>query len=211
MLARFLKFRAKDPLWDHFVNSSPVDPKNDLNPHIQVAPEGAIYPVKTEESDPATLSRTIKELGQWLGVDMVGIVALESSTTPTRGPSDAGGGAEAEVGEGESASDQRPYPFAVVCGVLADYDPEEAKGLGGQQAVQKGAVVSHYLRAYIRELGYRAVFGGPDHLSVAEAAGLGRMDEHGRFVTKNKRPYVHIAEVISTDLHMAPDGALKNV
>ena len=209
MLARFLKFREKDPLWNHFVNSSPVDSKNDLNPHIQAAPVGAIYPVKTEESDPATLSRTIKELGQWLGVDMVGIVALESSTTPTRGPSDAGGGAEAEVGEEESASDQTPYPFALVCGVLADYDPEEARGLGGQQALQKGAVVSHYLRAYIRELGYRAVFGGADHLAVAEAAGLGRMDERGRFVTTSKRPYVHISGVIFTDLPMAADGTLE--
>ena len=211
MLARFLKFRAKDPLWEHFVSSSLVDPKNDLNPHIEAAPVGAIYPVKTEESDPVTLSQTIKELGQWLGVDMVGIVALDPSMLPAHGSSDAGGDAEAEEGTQESEGDQRPYPFAVVCGVLADYDPEEARGLGGQQAVQKGAVVSHYLRAYIRELGYRAVFGGADHLSVAEAAGLGRMDEHGRFVTKNKRPYVHIAEVISTDLPMAPDGALKNV
>jgi len=211
VLARFRKFRAKDPLWDHFVNSSPVDSKNDLNPHILVAPEGAIYPVKTEESDPVKLSQTIKELGQWLGVDMVGIVALEPSTTPAHGSSDTGAVAEAEEGPEESASDQRPYPFALVCGVLADYDTEEARGLGGQQAVQKGAVVSHYLRAYIRELGYRAVFGGADHLSVAEAAGLGRMDERGRFVTKNKRPYVHISEVISTDLPMAADGTLKNV
>ena len=74
--------------------------------------------------------------------------------------------------------------------------------------MQKGAVVSHYLRAYIRESGYRASFGGADHLSVAEASGLGRIDKGGRFVTNKKSPYVHISQTISTDLPLAADATL---
>ena len=208
MLSRLLKLGTKDPLWDHFINRSPVDPRNDLTPHIQDAPEGAIYPVKTEVSDPETMSRTIKELGRWLGADMVGIVALERSGNQTSGPLDAADNVDATQSGRGSGGDSRPYPFALVCGILTEYDPDEAKGLGGQQAVQKGAVVSHYLRAYIRETGYRATFGGADHLSVAEASGLGGIDKGGRFVPNKKGPHVHISQVISTDLPLAADAKL---
>ena len=193
----------KDRLWDHFVNSPPADPKNDITPHILAAPEGRVYPVKTESSDPETMSRTVKELGQWLGADLVGIAALDSSPQP----------AELPEGEGSSQADgadgqEQPFPFAIVCLVLSDYDPAKSKGLGGQKAVQLAAVVSHHLRAYIRELGYRASFAGPDPVAVAEAAGLGQRDQSGRFITGKKSSHAIISQVISTDLPMAPDGQL---
>ncbi len=39
----------------------------------------------------------------------------------------------------------------------------------------------HYLRSYIREMGYQAVIGGVDSFQVATKAGLGRLDSSGRF------------------------------
>jgi hypothetical protein len=186
-LGRWLTGGRGGLLWDHFINRAPADPKNNLAPALQGAPEGRIYPVKTEVSDPQTMSRQLKELGRWVGADLVGVAALR--------PAHLRSGSQSDV----------PYPFAVVCAIASDYDPKEAKGLGGQLAVQNGAVVNHHLRNYIRELGYRASIGGADPLTVAVAAGLGRLDRNGRLVTKMRSFYVHVADPILTDLPLAPD------
>jgi Reductive dehalogenase subunit len=186
-LGRWVTGGSRDPLWEHFIYRSPADPNNNLTPALQGAPEGRIYPVKTEVSDPQTMSHQIKELGQWLGADLVGIAALQPAHLRSGGRSDV------------------PYPFAVVCAIATDFDPTQAKGLGGQLAVQNGAVVNHHLRNYIRELGYRASIGGADPLAVAVAAGLGTLDRNGRLVTKMHSSYMHVADAILTDLPLAPD------
>jgi epoxyqueuosine reductase len=192
-----------DPLWDHFIYRAPADPKNNLTPALQGAPEGRIYPVKTEVSDPHTMSRQIKELAQWFGADLVGIAALQPGYMPVGGQSDTAGSSSEETDPPENSAPR--YPFAVVCAIATDYDPREAKGLGGQSAVQTGAVVNHHLRNYIRELGYRASIGGADPIAVAAAARLGRLDSDGRLVTSMQAAYVHVADAILTDLPLAPD------
>jgi Reductive dehalogenase subunit len=188
LLGRWLTGGERDPLWHHFIYHTPADPNNNLTPALQGAPEGRIYPVKTEATDPQTMSHQIKELGLWLGADLVGVAALQ--------PAHLRSGARSDV----------PYPFAVVCAIVTDYDPAEAKGLGGQLAVQNGAVVNHHLRNYIRELGYRASIGGTDPVAVAVAAGLGTLERNGRLVTKLHSPYVHVADAILTNLPLAPDA-----
>ena len=189
-LGRWLTGGSSDPLWDHFINRPPADPKNNLAPALQGAPEGRIYPVKTEVSDPHAMSHQIKELGQWVGADLVGIAALQPAHLQPGGRSDTS------------------YPFAVVCAIATDHDPREAKGLGGQLAVQNGAIVNHHLRNDMRELGYRASIGGADPQAVAVAAGLGRLDRHGRLVTQLRSVYIHVADPILTDLPFAPDTPL---
>jgi hypothetical protein len=186
-LGRWLARARKDPLWDHFINRPPADPTNNLAPALLGAPEGRIYPVKTDVSDPEAMSRHIKELGRWVGADLVGVAALQPAhLRPSEQPGSA-------------------YPFAVVCAIATDYDPREANGLGGQLAVQTGAVVNHHLRNYMRELGHRASIGGAEPLVVAVAAGLGRLDRHGRLVTNIRSAYIHVADPILTDLPLAPD------
>jgi hypothetical protein len=133
------------------------------------------------------MSRQIKELGQWFGADLVGIAALQP----------------AHVRAGGSSA--TPYPFVVVCAIATDYNPKEAQGLGGQVAVQNGAVVNHHLRNYMRELGYRASIGGADPIAVATTAGLGQLDGDGRFVTKLRAAHIQVADAILTDLPLAPD------
>src|SRR5262245_56318173 len=76
-------------------------------------------------------------------------------------------------------SPDAPYAFAVSCAIATDYDPRQAKGLGGQLAVQNGAVVNHHLRNYVRELGYRASIRGADPFAVTVSAGLGTLDRSG--------------------------------
>jgi hypothetical protein len=187
-LGLWLTGGSGDPLWDHFINRTPADPKNYLTPALQGAPEGRIYPVKTEVSDPQTMSRQLKELGQWVGADLVGVAALQPAHLQSGGQPDV------------------LYPFAVVCAIASDYDPREAKGLGGQLVVQNGAVVNHHLRNYIRELGYRTSIGGADPLAMAVAAGLGTLDRNGLLVTKIRSFYMHVADPILTDLPLAPDA-----
>ncbi len=204
LLGRWLTGRRRDPLWDHFIYRAPADPKNNLTPALQEAPEGRIYPVKTEVADPHTMSRQIKELAQWFGADLVGITAWQPAPLPAGGQSDTrGSGTEATERPEHSA---RQYPFAIVCAIATDYDPKQARGLGGQLAVQNGAVVNHHLRNYIRELGYRASIGGADPIAVAAAAGLGKLDDSGCLVTSRRGAHFHVADVILTDLLLAPDA-----
>ncbi|MBQ10214.1 MAG: hypothetical protein CMJ45_01545 [Planctomyces sp.] len=185
----------RDVLWDHFVNTAPADAKNDLTPHVQAAPEGRVYPVQSASDDPATNSQTIKDLGQWLGANMVGIAALDETLQPVSTP---------EAG-GESIA----LPLGIVCVVFSDYDPEQSKGMGGQQAAQVGAVILHHLRAYILELGFRASFSDLDSATVAEAAALGHRNQNGQLVTRSKSPHSVASYVLCTDLPLAPDGRLN--
>jgi len=185
----------KDRLWDHFVNSAPADAKNELTPHMQAAPEGRVYPVQSASDDPATNSKTIKDLAQWLGANMVGIAALDTTLQPVSTP--------------EAGGEAIPLPLGVVCVVFSDYDPEQSKGMGGQQSAQTGAVILHHLRAYILELGFRASFSDLDSATVAAAAELGHRDQSGRFVTRSKSPHSVVSYVLCTDLPMVPDGRLN--
>jgi hypothetical protein len=204
LLRRWFTGRTRDPLWEHFIYHAPADPKNNLAPALQGAPEGRIYPVKTEVSDPHTMSRYIKELARWFGADLVGIAALQPNYMQAGSQSDAGGNRIEEAERPENSA--RQYLFAVVCTIAAAYDPREAKGLGGQLAVQNGAVVNHHLRNYIRELGYRASIGGADPLAVAVAAGLGTLDKSGHLVTSTRGAHIYVADAILTDLPLAPDA-----
>jgi hypothetical protein len=66
-----------DPYWETFINRPPADPNN-LIPHgfKQVAP-GGVNPVKTEIHSPNVMSSHVKELAQFYGADLVGIVQLQ--------------------------------------------------------------------------------------------------------------------------------------
>jgi len=89
------------------------------------------------------------------------------------------------VGVTRLADDDTGHPFAIVCAVRADDDPRQARGIGGQIPVQNGLFVTFVLSAWIRELGFRAT--AAPSLLTAE------------FGTR-----VHIADVIRTDLPLAP-------
>jgi epoxyqueuosine reductase QueG len=73
--------------------------------------------------------------------------------------------------------------------------------------VQKGLFITFVLSAWIRELGYRATAVlEPDAEKLAVVAGLGTLNEEGRLVTPQFGARVHVANVIRTDLPLAPDG-----
>jgi hypothetical protein len=177
-----------DPYWDFFINTPPADVANTVTEMIRSAPEGNVFPTKAELHTPDITSSHVKELARYLGTDLVGIARLP--------------GAVEDKGAGDNV-----YPFAVVCAVQTDYDPRQAPGIGGQVPVQKGLFITFVLSAWIRELGYRATAVlEPDAEKLAVVAGLGTLNEEGRLVTPQFGARVHVANVIRTDLPLAPDG-----
>ena len=174
-----------DPYWDFFINTPPADLANTVTEMIRNAPEGNVFPTKTELHTPEITSSHVKGMAEYFGAELVGIARLN--------PNDAH--------DGES------YPFAVICAVRADYDPRQALGIGGQVPVQKGLFISFVLSAWIRELGFHACAApDPDTDKLAAAAGLGKLNQEGKLVTPQFGANVHVANVIRTDLPLAADG-----
>ncbi|HZR99871.1 MAG TPA: hypothetical protein VFE37_14260 [Chloroflexota bacterium] len=173
-----------DPYWDYFLHTPPHDIQNSAVDLVQRAPEGAVNPAQEEIHSPEINARHIKELATFLGANLVGIAALDPAAPDTP--------------EG--------YPFAVVSVVRAEHDPCQAPGIGGQVPVQNGLYVTFVLSAYIRELGFRATAKLPaDKVRLAAAAGLGTVDAQGRLVTPQHGARVYVADVVFTDLPLAPD------
>ena len=198
-----------DPYWDFFINTPAADLANTVTEMIRNAPEGNVFPTKTELHTPEITSSHVKGMAEYFGAELVGIVKLSSNeatsslpSPPSRGRGEGAGVDSEEVNsEGEEA-----YPFAVICAVRADYDPRNAPGIGGQVPAQNGLFISFVLSAWIRELGFRAVAApDPNADKLAAAAGLGTLNEAGRLVTPKFGANVHLANVIRTDLPMAPD------
>jgi hypothetical protein len=167
---------------------------NTVTEMIRSAPEGNIFPTKAELHTPDITSSHVKELARYLGTDLIGIARL----TPLFPLPSAGEGRE---------GDNTVYPYAVICAVQAEYDPRKALGIGGQVPVQKGLFITFVLSAWIRELGFRATTTlDPSAEALAAAAGLGKLNAEGRLVTPQYGTQVHVANVILTDLPLAPDG-----
>src|SRR5262245_44536208 len=176
--------RRNDPYWDFYINMPPNDPANSLRDAIRNAPEGNVFPPKADLHTPEVTTSHVKEMARYLGADLVGVTRLDGD--------DAG------------------HPFAIVCAVRADEDPRKARGIGGQVPVQNGLFVTFVLSAWIRELGFRATAATSpdgarlDGARLAVAAKLGTLDRTGRLVTAELGARVHIADVIRTDLPLAP-------
>jgi len=72
--------------------------------------------------------------------------------------------------------------------------------------VQNGLFITFVLSAWIRELGFRATAAPhPDAEKLAAAAGLGKLNPDGRLLTPKYGTRIHVADVIRTDLPLAPD------
>jgi hypothetical protein len=189
---------ATDPYWDFFINTPPADLANYATEMIRNAPEGNVFPTKADIHTPEITATHVKELARYLGADLVGIAKVDSNAASSLFP--------LPITEGSDEQEER-YPFAVVCAVRADYHPSEAPGIGGQVPVQNGLFISFVLGAWIRELGFRATAKSKANAEqLAVAAGLGKLNSDGILVTAKYGTRVHVADVILTDLPVAPDG-----
>ena len=206
MLARLFKGKNRDPLWEHFIKTSPVDPNGNLAPALIDASAGRVFPVKGNDPDPAGMAQKIKDLALWWGAELVGIVPLEpvqAGLEPPTGETriDPSGDASTQAA-GEESTARR---FAIVFVLSSEYDPEESPGIGGQYVLQRGAVVVQHVGAYIREIGFQANKCDLDPLPLAEAAGLGKVDRRGRLTVRGQRRHAHVPRAVVTNLPLAAD------
>ena len=171
-LLSWLPGRSRDPYWDAFVNRPLADPANSITEAIRQAPEGRIFPVRSELPEPDRLLQDLDQLVGFLGGSAIGVAWTETAFLLT---SDA---AEAGPDPAELVAD---HPLTVVCAVHAEHHPDKAKGMAGQHVLHESASVNCSIAAYIRELGYRATVRPVDSAAAAKAAGLepGRGDYVG--------------------------------
>jgi hypothetical protein len=152
------------------------------------AEEGSVHPTRTEIHSPNVMAGHIKELGQYLGLNEVGIVQL------ARCPFD------------DDPVTAGPF-FSIISLIQTDQDVRSAPGSGGQAPAVKGLFATFNLAAYIREMGYRANRSKTmDGERLAAIAGLGTLNADGRLVSPRLRPCVYAAEVIVTELPLEPDA-----
>jgi hypothetical protein len=182
-----------DPYWDFFIKTPPADLANTVTAMIRNAPEGNVFPTKTELHTPEITSSHVKGMAQYFGAELVGIAKLDNLAPGPLG--------------GEGKGKDNDYPFAVMCAVHADYDPRTAGGIGGQTPVQNGLFITFVLSAWIRELGFRAtIVRDADAQGLAAKAGLGTLNPQGRLITREFGTGVYVADAVYTDLPLAVDG-----
>ena len=181
----------KDPYEDFFLNAKPADPRNLAVNRIREAPEGSSFAIKAETHTPEVMSNHVKELGRFFKADVVRIAATKDWELKGQLPA-------AGVPEG--------LPFAIFMLFRADHDPRDSQGIGGHVGGLKGAFATYQVSAIIREFGFQATrFSPTDPAQLAVAAGLGTLDERGRLRVDRLGTKLHIADVILTDLPVAPD------
>ena len=158
-LLRWPLRRSRDPYWDAFVNRPLADPANAITGAIRNAPEGRIFPVRSELPEPDRLLQDLDQLARFLGGSAMGVTRTETAFLLPGDDTDPAGLAE-------------DHPFTVVCAVHAEHHPDRAKGMAGQHVLHESASVNFSLAAYIRELGYRGTVHPVDSAAAAKAAGI---------------------------------------
>jgi hypothetical protein len=172
-----------DPYWDLFVRTPPVDPNNLVAESLRHVTEGNVFPIKTDVHSPQIMSSHVKEFARFLGADLCGVAPLGRPADPP------------------------DLPFGIVVAMAADYDMREAQGIGGQAPMLKGAFVTFVLGAWIRESGYRATrIALAESNQLAVSAGLAGIDSSGRLLNARVGPYLHIADILCTDMPLALDA-----
>jgi hypothetical protein len=183
----------QDPYWESFLHTAPADLANTVTDLIRNAPEGNVFPTRADMHTPAITSNHVKEMARYFGADLVGIARLECD--------------DLSPAEAKTAGANESYPYAVICVVRAEQDPRTALGIGGQVPVQNGLFITFVLSAWIRELGFRATAKQEGNRELLAArAGLGKLNADGKLLTAQYGARVHVAEIIATDLPLAPDG-----
>lgn len=197
ILSRLMPWRSpKDPYWEGFVSRAVTDPDNELIPAIKNAPEGRIFPVRSDLPEPGRLASDLAELAAFLGAASMGIAKLDPAHLLADGTADG-------LDEAGRAELLATYPLVVMCTVHAEYDPAVEKGIGGQHPVQESAAINFSLSAYMRELGYHSTVRPVDAVAVAVAAGLGWAGAGGKLGTKKHGTHVYVGDGVLTDLPLA--------
>ena len=158
-LLRWPLRRSRDPYWDAFVNRPLADPANAITDAIRRAPEGRIFPVRSDLPEPDRLLQDLDQLVRFLGGSAIGVARTDTAFL-------------LPVDDTDPVDLTEDHPFTVVIAVHAEHHPDSAKGMAAQHVLHESASVNFSLAAYIRELGYRGTVRPVDPAAAARAAGV---------------------------------------
>jgi len=172
--------------------------------------DGPINPKQARVDNPGRMSAHIKEIGQFLGADLVGVCDLNQAYVYSHA------GLRIDFAKGTAGQEiHLPHKYAISLAVEMNYErmrhspgwiDNAEVGLGYLNAAKPAMS----LAGYIRELGYaaRAHFFINEwvlHVPIAVDAGLGELSRNGILITAPFGPRVRLATV-TTDLPLVPDS-----
>lgn len=182
-------------------------PENSITIHMFGATDGPVNPERVDVSDPGAMSERIKEVGKFLGADLVGISELNQAYVYSHNMARLEGAKQGSTVELD-------HRYAISVGVQMDYrkikaSPSHIDFAETGLAYSKVAWTVCQLAAYIRELGYPARAHHVTreqvlHVPIAVASGLGELGRLGFLITKEFGPRLRLGTV-TTDLPLAPD------
>ena len=195
-LSALWPFKRKDPYEDFYLNARAADPRNEIDRRIREAAEGSVFAVRAETHTPEIMAQHIRDLGKFFSADLTRIVEatrlhglLDGATTP----------------EGEQV-DPRDLPYAVFVCFRAEHDGRDHPGAGGRATTLRGSFATFQMASIIREYGFRATrVGLIDIDRAAVTAGIGKLNPSGRLQAPGFGTKIHVADVIFTDLPVAPE------
>ncbi|MBW1775593.1 MAG: reductive dehalogenase [Deltaproteobacteria bacterium] len=162
---------------------------------------------KWDVSDPATLTRDIKNAAIYYGADMVGICKLDRRWIYSH---------SFDLGSGEYNAQEIPeaFQYAIVMGFGEDhqmlrYAPTYIADAETSLGYSRMAITNAYVSKFIKVLGHKAMSCSTNTVGMtipmAIEAGLGQLGRNGLLITREFGPAVRISKVL-TSLPLIPDS-----
>lgn len=162
---------------------------------------------KWDVSDPATLTRDIKNAAIYYGADMVGICKLDQRWIYSH---------SFDLGSGEYNVQKIPeeFQYAIVMGFGEDhqmlrYAPTYIADAETSLGYSRMAITNAYMSKFIKVLGHKAMSCSTNTVGItipmAIEAGLGQLGRNGLLITRKFGPAVRISKVL-TSLPLIPDS-----
>jgi len=170
---------------------------------VSLPPEGE----KWDVSDPATLTRDIKNAAIYYGADMVGICKLDRRWIYSH---------SFDLGSGEYNTQEIPegFQYVIVMGFGEDYQmlryaPTYIADAETSLGYSRMAITNAYMSRFIKVLGHKAMSCSTNTVGMtipmAIEAGLGQLGRNGLLITRKFGPAVRISKVL-TSLPLIPDS-----
>ena len=172
---------------------------------VSLPPEGE----KWDVSDPATLTRDIKNAAIYYGADMVGICKLDRRWIYSH---------SFDLGSGEYNTQEIPegFQYVIVMGFGEDYQmlryaPTYIADAETSLGYSRMAITNAYMSRFIKVLGHKAMSCSTNTVGMtipmAIEAGLGQLGRNGLLITRKFGPAVRISKVL-TSLPLIPDSPM---
>ena len=201
-----------DPLVRVAFENHSADRNHVFGTMLRRVPKGAVNPERTPVPDPLVMTRHIKRVAAYLGLQVFGVGKSHPSFLFAGKTVDPATLAEGESVDSPEALATR-MPFVIVGCFPWDYNLTKAhRHHIGDAAYdftgQQSTLALLALEGYIRELGYHTLRGAMNGQAAALAAGVGELGRNGLIITEKFGARVHASDTLMTDLPLVADEPL---